>query len=218
MGQKVHPIGFRLGIHEDWRSRWYARKADFGKYLLEDKKIRDYIKSRYRYAMIPRIEIQRKASDLKVIVHTARPGIIIGKKGAEVDKLRDQLQRVVAPGTDLNLDVQEVAEADLEAQLVAENVGDQLSRRISYRRAIKRSADMVLQKGALGVKIMISGRLGGSEMSRREVTQHGSIPLQKIDAKIDYGFTEAVTSYGHIGVKCWIYKGDYKLPDSTKRR
>lgn len=221
MGQKVNPIGFRLGINEDWRSRWYARKAEFSVNLLEDFKIRKFIKSRYMFAMIPRIEIQRKAKELKVIVHTARPGIIIGKKGAEVDKLRDMLQDEVAEGTELNLDVQEVAEADLEAQLVAENVADQLRRRISFRRAIKRSAEMVMQKGALGVKIMIAGRLGGSDMARREVTQQGSIPLQKLDAKIDYGFAEGRTPYGNIGVKCWIYKGDYTLPEAAsevKRR
>ena len=215
MGQKVNPIGFRLGINVDWRSRWYARKADYSKYLLEDFKIRKFIKSRYMFAMIPRIEIQRKAKELKVIVHTARPGIIIGKKGAEVDKLRDMLQEQLEEGTELNLDVQEVAEADLEAQLVAENVADQLCRRISFRRAIKRSAEMVMQKGALGVKIMISGRLGGSDMARTEVTAQGSIPLQKLDAKIDYGFAEGKTNYGNIGVKCWIYKGDNTLLTSA---
>lgn len=215
MGQKVHPIGFRIGINEDWRSRWYATKRDYSRHLLEDFKVRKFIKERYRYAMIPRIEIQRQGKKLNIIVHTARPGIIIGKKGQEVDKLRDDLTGVVEKGTELNLDVQEVPEADLEAQLVAENVADQLERRISFRRAIKRSAEMVTQKGALGVRIMIAGRLGGSDMARTEATQLGSIPLQKLDAKIDYGFTEARTPYGYIGVKAWIYRGDYKVADKT---
>ncbi len=219
MGQKVHPVGFRIAINEDWRSRWYANKKTFATLLNEDFRIRRFIKDGYKSAMIPRIEIMRQSNKLTVIVYTARPGIIIGKKGAEVDKLRDLLKNIVAPGTELNLDVQEVAEADLESQLVAENVADQLQRRIAFRRAIKRSAEMVMQKGALGVKIMVSGRLGGSEMARCEKTAIGSIPLQKLDAKIDYGFAEAATTYGNIGCKVWIYRGDYsKVEKGPKKR
>lgn len=216
MGQKIHPIGFRIGINEEWRSRWYARKADYKHLLVEDFQLRKFIKDRYHKAMIPRIDIQRQGKKLDIIVHTGRPGIIIGKKGSEVDRLRSLLSDLVDKETELNLDVQEVPEVDLEAQLVAENVADQLSRRIAFRRAIKRCSEQVMQKGARGVKIMISGRLGGSDMARCEVSQHGSIPLQKLDAKIDYGFTEARTPYGYIGTKVWIYRGDYSIAERVK--
>lgn len=215
MGQKIHPIGFRIGINEDWRSRWYARKAIFSKYLIEDYRIRTIIKSRHKAAMIPRIEIQRQGPKVEVIVHTGKPGMIIGKKGIEVEKLKEQLQSVLSKGAEIAIDIAEVQEIDLEAQLVAENVAEQLQRRVAFRRAIKKMTEQVMQKGARGVKIMVSGRLGGSDMARCEVSLQGSIPLQKLDAKIDYGFTEAKTPYGYIGVKVWIYRGDYTLGDKA---
>lgn len=204
MGQKVNPIGFRIGITETWRSRWYASGKDFGALVVEDFRIRKLVKGNYRFGAIAKIEIERTLEKVRVILHSARPGLIIGRRGAEVDKLRDKLTKLT--GRDISVDIREIMVAELEAQLVAEEVGDQLSRRGSFRRTLKRASETVMQAGALGVKIQISGRLGGSEMTRRENIRVGSVPLQTLRARIDYGFTEARTAYGNIGVKVWIHK------------
>ena len=204
MGQKIRPTGLRLGITEDWRSRWYADKKNFGRLLVEDHKIRRFILGQYQFAGIPKVEIERTGEEVRLLLHCARPGIIIGRKGQEVERLRDVLEQLV--GRRVNIDIKEVPKPELSAQLVSQSVAEQLEKRSSFRRTIKRSADMTMEAGALGVKIQVSGRLGGTEMSRSECTLQGSIPLHTLDANIDYGFTEAKTNYGHIGVKCWIYK------------
>jgi small subunit ribosomal protein S3 len=206
MGQKVHPLSFRIAVNEPWRSRWYATKREFGEYLIEDHKIRSLIKENYKYAGIPRIDIERTREEVKVILHAARPGVIIGRKGAEVERLRDSLKETVS--RKIEVEIVEVSQPELAAQLVAESVAEQLEKRAPFRRVLKKTIETAVQLGCLGIKIQISGRLGGAEMSRRERTGSGSIPLQTIRAKIDYGFTEAKTTYGRIGVKVWIYKGE----------
>ena len=214
MGQKVRPTGFRVGIMEDWSSRWYASKKEFGVLLVEDQKIRRLIKQEYHFAGIPKIEIERTRDDVKVILHTARPGIVIGRQGKEVDQLRDRLQELT--GRRININIQEVSRPDLEAQLVAEAVAEQLERRSSFRRTMKRAMESTMQAGAAGIKIEVAGRLGGSEMARRETQSSGRIPLQTLRIWVQYGFTEAKTSYGHIGVKVWINRGEY--PDSKEAK
>ena len=214
MGQKVHPIGFRVGITEGWSSRWFADKQTFGKYLVEDQKIRRYIKRDYEIAGIPKIEIERDVEQVHGIRHSARPGLIIGKKGAKVDQLKEDLQKICG-GVDVKLEIREVVNPELSAQLTAENIGQQLLRRSAFRRAIKMSARSAMEKGAQGVKILLSGRLGGADMSRREIHHEGKIPLQTLQAHVDYGFYEAVTTYGSIGVKCWIYLGPYSQEDES---
>ena len=204
MGQKVRPTGLRLGITENWRSRWYADKKSFGRLLVEDFKIRRFLQQNYQFAGIPKVEIERTGEEVRLVLHCARPGIIIGRKGQEVERLRTTLEELVR--RPVNIDIKEVPRPELDAQLVAQSVAEQLEKRSSFRRTIKRAADMTIEAGALGVKIQVSGRLGGSEMSRSEYTLQGSIPLHTLDANIDYGFTEAKTTYGHIGVKSWIYK------------
>jgi small subunit ribosomal protein S3 len=208
MGQKIHPTGFRIGITEPWRSRWYAPKRSYAPLLVEDEKIRRFIKKTYAFAAISKIEIERTREEVKVILHSARPGLIIGRKGAEVDRLRDQLQELT--GRRITVNIIEIAKPELSAQLVAEGLANQLERRASFRRALKQAADTTVAAGAKGVKLRIAGRLGGSEMSRSEVTLRGSIPLQTLNGHIDYGFTEARCNYGVIGVKCWIYLGEYE--------
>ena len=212
MGQKVHPIGFRIGITEDWRSRWYAGKKLFGVLLIEDHRIRSYIKDKYRFAGIPKIEIERTREEVKVILHSARPGLIIGRKGAEVDKLREELEDL----TDrrVNVNIIEIKNADTSAQLAAEGIADALLKRQAFRRVMRMRCESVMQAGALGVKIELEGRLGGAEMSRREKQIMGSIPLQTLQSNIDYGFTEARATYGIIGIKVWIYKGQYSEEDA----
>ncbi|MFP4055944.1 MAG: 30S ribosomal protein S3 [Candidatus Brocadiia bacterium] len=205
MGHKVNPIGLRIGITEGWRSRWYAGKKDFGRCVVEDAQIRNYIKSHYYYAGIPRIDIERTREQVKVILHTARPGIIIGRKGAEIDRLKGELEDVV--GREVQIKINEVAEPELEAQLVAEGIREQLEKRSPFRRVLKKAADTTMQAGAKGVKIEISGRLGGTEIARSERLVAGEIPLHTLRADISYGFTEAKTTYGHIGVKVWVYRG-----------
>ena len=213
MGQKVRPTGLRIGITETWRSRWYADKKTYGRLLVEDVKLRNFIQQNYRFAGIPKVEIERTGEEIKVILHSARPGIIIGRKGQEVEKLRDVLESLV--GRRVNIDIKEVGKPELAAQLVAQGVAEQLEKRSSFRRTIKKSADMTMAAGAFGVKIQVSGRLGGSEMRRRESTHRGSIPLHTLRANIDYGFAEAKTTYGHIGVKCWIYKPPEEVDDAA---
>jgi len=207
MGQKIHPTGYRMGIMEDWRSRWYAGKHEFKDLLVEDFKIRQYVKKRYGYAGIPKIEIERTRDAVTVFLHTARPGVIIGRKGAEVEKLQEELQDLT--GRRIDIKIIEVNRPEIDAQLVAESIAEQLGRRASFRRTMKRTLEQTMDAGAKGVKIQLSGRLGGAEMSRTEKTLDGSIPLSTLRAKVAYGFAEARTPQGHIGVKVWIHQGDY---------
>lgn len=208
MGQKVHPRGFRIAISEDWSSRWYAGKRVFGELLIEDQHIRQYVKDNYRYAGVARIEIERTREEVKVILHSARPGLIIGRKGAEVDKLRGELEDLTSRRVTVN--IIEIKNPDTSAQLVAESIADSLLKRQSFRRIMRMRCESVMQANAEGVKIELGGRLGGAEMSRREKQILGSIPLHTLMSEIDYGFAEARTTYGVIGVKVWIYKGQYE--------
>ena len=211
MGQKVHPVGFRLGINKSWDSRWYAEK-DFPQLLREDVQIRNFLKKKLFHAGISRIEIERaanKARKAKVNIYTARPGIIIGKKGAEVESLRKTLQKMT--GKEIFINIHEVKRPEIDAQLVAENIALQLVRRVAFRRAIKRSVSTALKMGALGIKISCAGRLGGAEIARREWYREGGVPLHTLRAHIDYGFAEALTTYGLIGIKVWINKEQSSL-------
>ncbi len=205
MGQKVHPVGFRLGIVRTWESKWYAEK-DYSGLLHEDLKLRDYLKKRLHHAGISKIEIERAASKAKVNIFAARPGIIIGKKGSEVEALKKDLAKLTDKEVFIN--IQEVRKPEIDAQLVAENVALQLERRVAFRRAMKKAVSQALKFGAEGVKIECSGRLGGAEMSRREWYREGRVPLHTLRADIDYGFAEAKTTYGIIGVKVLIFKGE----------
>ncbi len=205
MGQKVNPIGLRLGITRTWDSRWCAGK-EFPKLVYEDAKIRKYIKERVYHAGISKIEIERAAQRLRIIIHTARPGIIIGKKGVEIEALKKGLEKLI--GRSVLLDIVEVRRPETDAQLVAENVASQLERRIAFRRAMKRAVGLARKFGAPGIKIKCSGRLGGAEMSSKEWYLQGRVPLHTLRADIDYGFAEAKTTYGVIGVKVWIFKGE----------
>ncbi|MCJ7500569.1 30S ribosomal protein S3 [bacterium] len=204
MGQKVHPTGFRLGVIKDWDSRWYAEK-DYAKLLHEDIRIRDYIKGRLFNAGVSKIIIERTAKRARINIHAARPGIIIGKKGSEVEGLRREIQKMTEK--DIFINIVEVRKPEIEAQLVAENIAGQLERRVAFRRALKRSVSSALRFGAEGIKVMVAGRLNGAEMSRREWYREGRVPLQTLRADIDYGFAEAKTTYGIIGVKVWVFKG-----------
>ncbi len=208
MGQKVRPTGYRIGIVEDWRSRWYAPKKDFGDLLVEDQKIRRFIKKKYQYAGIPKIEIERTRDQVVVYLFTARPGIIIGRKGQEVDRLKAELEELT--GRRMELKIVEVNNPLHSAVLVAEDIAQQLSKRGSFRRTVKRTLDQVMEAGVFGIKVQVSGRLGGAEMSRTEKAIRGSIPLSTLDRHIDYGFAIAQTAQGVIGVKVWIDLGDYE--------
>ena len=213
MGQKVHPISFRLGIIKDWDSRWYA-KAEYSTFVYEDFKIRRFLKKRVYQAGVSKIEIERAASKVRIRVHTARPGIVIGKKGVEIEKTKKDLEKLIK--RDVILDIQEVRKAEVDAQLVAENIATQLVRRVAFRRAMKKSVTSALRFGAQGIKIACSGRLGGAEMARREWYREGRVPLHTIRADIDYGFAEAFTTYGVIGVKVTIFKGEV-LPEKKQK-
>ena len=204
MGQKVNPKGFRLAVTKDWDSRWYATKKQFPEFIAEDHKIRTFLESRLRYASVPRIFIDRSGGRVRVRVYTARPGVVIGRKGQELDKLRADLVKGV--GHEIILDIHEIKKPDLEAQLVAENVALQLERRIAFRRAMKKAVQTTMSLGAQGIKVQCSGRLGGMDIARTEHQRAGRVPLQTLREPIDYGFTEANTTYGLIGVKCWICK------------
>lgn len=206
MGQKVNPNGFRVGVIKDWNTRWYASKKDFADFLVEDKKIRDHIKKKYFAAGISRIEIERAAAKITVNIHTGRPGMLIGKGGAGVDLIKEDVSSLVKKP--VNINIIEVRNTDTDAQLVAENIAAQLEKRISFRRAMKQTMGRTMKAGAKGVKLMCGGRLGGAEIARSEQYHDGSIPLQTMRANIDYGFAEAHTTYGRIGVKVWIYKGE----------
>ena len=210
MGQKVHPNGLRVGVIKDWNSRWYADDKNFSDYLVEDYKIRKFVKSKLFVSGISKIEIERTAKFVKVNVYTAKPGLVIGKGGNLAEELKKQLSKMI--GKDVNLNIVEVKNIDLDAQLVAENICNQLERRISFRRAMKQAMQKTMKAGALGIKTAVSGRLGGADMARTEFYKEGTIPLQTLRADIDYGFYEANTTYGKIGVKVWIYKGEV-LPE-----
>lgn len=212
MGQKVHPKGFRVGITEDWESRWFApAKGAYGEFLVEDERLRRFIDEKLNrqppFASISRVEIERTRDEVRVILHTARPGIVIGPRGAEIEKLRATLEGLIQRRVDVQ--VREIRNPDIDAQLVAEAVAEQLRRRASFRRVMKQRCEAALQAGAKGVKIICSGRLGGAEMSRRETQQMGSIPLQTLQAKVDFGYAIARTTYGAIGVRTWIHVGRY---------
>ena len=216
MGQKVHPYGFRLGYNRTWKSRWFAKK-DYGKLLHEDLQIKKSLKQRFAHAGVSDIEIERAANKLTVIIRTSRPGIIIGRKGAEIDKLKADLQ--AATGRVVFINIQEVNKPELDAQLVGESIAQQLVKRVAFRRAMRRAVDTALRLGAQGIKVRCSGRLNGAEIARSEWYLHGQLPLHTLRADIDYGFAEAFTTYGVIGVKVWIYKGDiYESSQETSGR
>jgi small subunit ribosomal protein S3 len=218
MGQKVNPVGFRTGVMIGWKSRWYASKQEFAELLLEDQKIRSFIKrhpqrGQYRSAGIDRIEVERTRDEVKVVLFAARPGLLIGKKGQEIELLQDELQKLI--GRRVNLKIEEVPRPELQAQLVAEDIAEQLSKRASFRRTMKRAMEQTMEAGAKGIKIQLAGRLGGAEMARREKQSSGSIPLSTLRARIDYGFTEAKTPQGNIGVQVWVNQGFYVEDDSN---
>ena len=223
MGQKTSPIGFRTGITLGWQSTWFAPKADYGNLLVEDQKIRRYVDNKYNRQMpkgaVAKIEIIRTRNEVKVTLHSARPGIIIGPRGGEVDKLREELEEMI--GRKVGVNVIEIKQPDLNATLVAEAIAEQLSRRASFRRTMKQYCEAVMNAGAKGVKIICSGRLAGSEMARRETQKLGSIPLQTLDANVDYAIATSRTTYGAVGIKVWIYKGKFGEeiePRQTRRR
>jgi small subunit ribosomal protein S3 len=205
MGQKVHPYGFRLGYNRGWHSRWYAKK-DFGKLLLEDLKLKKELKKRFESAGVSQIEIDRAANRLKIIIYTSRPGIIIGRKGSEIDKLKQEIGR--RTGRDVFINIQEIHKPELNAQLQAEKIAQQLEKRVAFRRALRKSLEEAQRFGAQGIKVRISGRLNGAEIARSEWALQGRLPLHTLRADIDYGFAEAHTTYGVIGIKVWIYRGD----------
>ncbi len=210
MGQKVHPVGIRLGYIKDWSSRWYAETKNYSELLHQDLRIREYIKKKLAHASVSRIQINRPANNAQITVHTARPGIVIGKKGEDIDSLRTQVSAMM--GIPVHLNVEEIRKPELDAQLVAEGVAQQLEKRIMFRRAMKRAVTNTMRLGAEGIKISVSGRLNGAEIARREWYREGRVPLHTLRADIDYGLAEAKTTYGIIGVKVWIFKGEVLDP------
>jgi small subunit ribosomal protein S3 len=206
MGQKTNPIGLRIAVNKDWRSKWYANKKDFSKLLAEDQKIRGILKSKLDGAGVPRIQIERAANRCRITIYTARPGVVIGRKGTEIDKIKEDLSKLT--GKEIYVDIQEVRQPDINAQLIAESVAMQLERRIAHRRAMKKAVQIAMDSGAEGIRIRCAGRLGGSEIARVEKYLQGRVPLHTLRASIDYGFAQASTVYGKIGVKCWICTGD----------
>ena len=206
MGQKVHPIGIRLGIVKDWTSTWYADSKSFADTLNMDLKVRDYIKKKLKSASVSRVQIERPANNARITIHTARPGIVIGKKGEDVEKLRNAVTKMI--GQPVSINIEEIRKPELDATLVAENVAQQLERRIMFRRAMKRAVQNAMRLGALGIKIRVSGRLNGADIARAEWYHEGRVPLHTLRADIDYGVIEASTTYGVIGVKVWIFKGE----------
>ena len=205
MGQKVHPLGFRLGISRTWDSRWYSER-EYGDFLIEDHKLRNFIRKRLAQASVSTIEIERAAGKIRLVVHTARPGIVIGPKGSEIEKLRREILKMTSK--EVIVDIKEIRKPEIDARLVAENVAQQLTRRVAFRRAMKKSVSSALKSGAQGIRIATAGRLGGAEMARREWYREGRVPLHTLRADIDYGFAKASTTYGVIGVKVWIFKGE----------
>jgi small subunit ribosomal protein S3 len=209
MGQKTNPIGLRIAVNKDWRSKWYADKKEFGNLLAEDRKIRGVLKKKLEAASVPKILIERAATRCRITILTARPGVVIGRKGAEIDKLKEELSKLT--GKEIYVDILEIKQPETDAQLVAENVALQLERRVSFRRAMKKAIQTAMDFGADGVKIRCGGRLGGAELARVESYHEGRVPLHTLRANIDYGFAEAKTVYGKLGVKCWICKGETKV-------
>ena len=208
MGQKTNPIGLRIALNKDWRSKWYADKKDFGKLLAEDERIRTLLKKKLESASVPKIQIERAATRCRITIHTARPGVVIGRKGAEIDKIKEELSRLT--GKEIYVEIVEVKKPEIDAQLVAENIALQLERRISFRRAMKKAVQTAMDFGAEGIKIRCCGRLGGAELARTESYHQGRVPLHTLRANIDYGFAEARTVYGKLGIKCWICTGETK--------
>lgn len=206
MGRKVHPIGFRLGINKPWESRWFSKPSEYPKNLHQDREIRNLITKTVPRSGIARVEIERDSSNVHVTIHTAKPGIVIGRKGANVKELRRQIQ--ILTGNSVKLDIAEIKEPDLDARLVADNIAGQLERRISHRRAMQRAVQQAMRQGAKGIKVMCSGRLAGVEMARREWMREGRVPAQTLRADIDFAKAEALTTYGRIGVKVWVYRGE----------
>lgn len=218
MGQKVNPYGFRLGITTDWKSRWYEDKQ-YKEFVIEDWKIRDFLNRELETAAVSRIEVERQRDRVRVDIHTARPGIVIGRRGAEADRLKKELEKITGLPNRIQLNIQEIKQPELDAALIAQGIADQLVRRIAFRRAMKRAIQTVQKAGALGIKVQCSGRLGGAEMSRKEQYHEGRVPLHTLRADIDYGFREAKTATGRVGIKVWIYKGDilpYKISAEEK--
>jgi small subunit ribosomal protein S3 len=213
MGQKTHPTGFRIAVTEQWRSRWYAGKKEFAKFLLEDQKIRRFIKKEWAFAAIPKVEIERTGELITVFLHTARPGILIGKKGAKVDKFREDLEKLT--GKPVRMKIIEIHRPELEANLVAEGVAEQLGKRINYRRALKKVAETSIAAGAKGIKIRVAGRLQGSEMARVGSIRKGRVPCTTLRAQVDYGFAICSTKFGTIGCKVWIFKGEFGPGETT---
>ena len=213
MGQKVHPIGFRLGFIKTWRSRWYAEK-EYANLLHEDLALKKDLKKRFSHAGVARVDIERAANKLKITIFTSRPGIIIGRKGQEVDKLKQEIQKKT--GKEVFINIQEILKPELDAQLVSESVALQLEKRIAFRRAMRKAVDAALRFGAKGIKVRVSGRLNGAEIARSEWYLHGQLPLQTLRADIDYGFAEARTNFGQIGVKTWIFKGEQEAPRANR--
>ena len=214
MGQKVHPIGMRLGIIRDWTAKWYASKQNYGATLVSDLKLRDFLKGKLAHAAVSKIIIERPAQMLNVTIHTARPGIVIGKKGEDIEKLRQELAKLA--GQPVHLSVEEVRKPELDAQLVAESIAQQLEKRIMFRRAMKRAVTNAMRLRAGGIKVMVAGRLNGAEIARTEWYREGRVPLHTLRADIDYGFAEAATTYGIIGVKVWIFKGEVIGPQEEE--
>jgi|TARA_B110000263_G_scaffold188949_1_gene166591 small subunit ribosomal protein S3 len=206
MGQKVHPIGYRLGITTDWNSKWYANSKEFPKFLMEDIKVRDYLRAELKHASVSRILIERPTKEAVITIYSSRPGIVIGKKGEDIEKYRDKLSIILGiPKKTVKVNVKEIRKPELDAQLVSEGIAQQLERRIMYRRAMKRAVTNTMRLGALGIKVNVAGRLNGAEIARSEWYREGRVPLHTLKAKIDYGFSEALTTYGIIGIKVWIF-------------
>lgn len=213
MGQKIHPTGFRIAVTEPWRSRWYANKKDFAKNLVEDQKIRRFIRKEWQFAAIPKVEIERTGELVTVFVHTARPGVLIGKKGTKVDEFRMELEKLTKKP--VRMKIIEIHRPEIEANLVAEAVSEQLGKRINYRRALKKVADASMAAGAKGIKIRVAGRLGGAEMSRVGTYRKGRVPCGTLRAQVDYGFSVCATKYGTLGCKVWIFKGEFGPGETT---
>src|SRR6187397_1925289 len=216
MGQKTNPIGLRVAVNKDWRSKWYAGKKEFGKLLSEDRIIRDTLKKKLETASVPKILIERAASRCRVTIMTARPGVVIGRKGSEIDKLKEELSKLT--GKEIYVDILEIKQPETDAQLVAENVALQLERRVSFRRAMKKAIQTTMDSGAEGIKVRCAGRLGGAELARVEQYMQGRVPLHTLRANIDYGFAEAKTVSGKLGIKCWICKGEATKKEQRQER
>tara|TARA_B100000287_G_scaffold394476_1_gene408550 strand:+ start:446 stop:1132 length:687 start_codon:yes stop_codon:yes gene_type:complete len=216
MGQKVNPIGFRLGINRGWDSVWFARKGDYGKFLIEDYKIRQYIRKNISNAGVSEVIIERSGKKCSIFIHTSRPGFVIGKKGSDIEKIKGKISKIT--DSEVSVNIKEIKKPELNAYLVAENISQQLVKRIAYRRAMKRAMQSAMRLGAKGIKVTLSGRLAGNEIARSEWLREGSIPLHTLRANLDYAESEALTTYGIIGVKVWIYKGEIFLKDVNKQK